>query len=643
MSPTRARHALVPLALVALLAALWAVTGQHALAQTAPTITSVTPSSGPASGGTAVAITGTNFQAGAVAGTEVTFNGVAGTVTAVTSTQITVTTPPGAPGPVLIRVTNPSGESTTINGAFTYSGPAPTVDDVTPDTGPSTGGTTVVIDGTGFVSGATVRFGGTLATGVTVNSSTRITAVTPARPAGTVTVQVTNPDAQSGSLLNGFTYTPAAAPTVSTVSPTSGSTGGGTPVVITGTGFVNGATVRFGTANATSVVVTGSTQITAVTPAHAAGTVSVQVTNPDGQSGTRASAFTYVTTPTPTVTSVSPNFSPLAGGVVVTITGTNFQPGAVASFGGTNSPSTVYVSANQVQAVAPARATAGTVSVRVTNTDGKYGTLSNAFTYGNPTPTIASLAPTSGTTAGGTDVTITGTNFYPGTTVTFGGTSAVSVNVLNTTTLIARTPARPAGTVAVTVRSATGQTATRNNAYTFRAPAVVTGISPSSGVTTGGTLVTITGSGFTAGSTVTIGGTPATNVNVVNSNQITARTPAHAVGTAVVQVMSADFIVATGAPTFTYTVAPPAGTIVSGTMPTSGVGLILFSGGNNDQLTAAGVAGGCAVSRISFFATVGGQFVVYIPATNIALVNAAWNQHFANNIPANTPLLAVCR
>ena len=75
-----------------------------------------------------------------------------------------------------------------------------TVTQISPSSGPSAGGTSVRISGTGFVSGATVSFGGAAATQVTVTSSTSITATTPAHSAGAVTVTVINPDNSSGSL-----------------------------------------------------------------------------------------------------------------------------------------------------------------------------------------------------------------------------------------------------------------------------------------------------------------------------------------------------------------------------------------------------------------------------------------------------------
>ena len=119
-----------------------------------------------------------------------------------------------------------------------------------------------------------MSLGGTAATGVTVVNSTSITATTPAHAAGTVNVIVTNSDTQSGTLTQGFTYTTVSnpAPTLTGISPASGAAAGGTAVTITGTGFLAGATVSLGGTQATGVTVMNSTSITAITPAHAAGT-----------------------------------------------------------------------------------------------------------------------------------------------------------------------------------------------------------------------------------------------------------------------------------------------------------------------------------------------------------------------------------
>ena len=139
--------------------------------------------------------------------------------------------------------------------------PAPTVSSINPTSGSANGGTPVTITGTGFLAGATVKLGGTAATGVTVVSSISITATAPAHAAGAASVVVTNTDAQNGTLTNGYTYTAVnPAPTVSSINPTSGSANGGTPVTITGTGFLAGATVKLGGTAATGVTVVSSTR-----------------------------------------------------------------------------------------------------------------------------------------------------------------------------------------------------------------------------------------------------------------------------------------------------------------------------------------------------------------------------------------------
>jgi len=84
--------------------------------------------------------------------------------------------------------------------------PAPAISSVTPNFGPTSGGSLVTIAGANFQAGAAVTFGGAAASGVTVLDSSTMTALTPAHAAGAVNVVVTNPDAQSATLASGFTY-----------------------------------------------------------------------------------------------------------------------------------------------------------------------------------------------------------------------------------------------------------------------------------------------------------------------------------------------------------------------------------------------------------------------------------------------------
>jgi len=354
---------------------------------TPPKLTGISPASGPTTGGTTVAITGTDFQQGAT----VVFGDVpAAKINSVTSTSIEAVTPVHNPGIVDVTVTNPDTRSDTLLGAFTFAGsplpiggPAPTISSALPNSGPVIGGTVVTITGTDFQSGATVTFGQSPAAAVVFSSATQLLATTPAHAAGPVDVIVRNPDTQSATVSGGFTYQPVPAPTISGLLPTSGPAAGGTLVTITGTNFLAGATVSFGGVAAASVMVASSTQIGAVTPPHAAGVVDVWVTNLDSQLATLASGFTYVLPP-PTISGVSPTTGPIGGGTVVTITGTNFQNSATVTFAGAAATSVTVNSSTQIAATTPAHA-AGTVDVRVTNPDNQSATLPSGFTFGTVT------------------------------------------------------------------------------------------------------------------------------------------------------------------------------------------------------------------------------------------------------------------
>jgi hypothetical protein len=280
---------------------------------------------------------------------------------------------------VNVVVTNSDNQTGTLNNGYSYgaANPAPTVSAISPATGTTAGGTAVTITGTGFLTGATVKLGGTTATGVNVVSSTSITATAPAHSAGSVSVVVINTDSQSGTLTNGYSYTNPA-PKVTSIAPTSGPAAGGTNVTITGTGFLSGATLSLGGAVATGVNVVNSTSITATTAAHAAGVVNVVVTNSDSQSSTLANAYTYVAAPT--VTAINPATGPIAGGNGATITGANFVSGATVSFGGTAATGVTVAGSAVITATPPAHS-AGTVEVVVANPDGQSSKLTNGYTY----------------------------------------------------------------------------------------------------------------------------------------------------------------------------------------------------------------------------------------------------------------------
>jgi len=125
-----------------------------------------------------------------------------------------------------------------------------------------------------------------------------------------------------------------------TVTPSTGSTAGGTAIVI-GVSGVNGGTttVTIG-GNACTSIAVYSTQINCTTPAGTAGQKDIVVTQSSG-SVTLTNGFTYATPPT--VSSVSPNSGNGAGGTSITITGSNFVSGATVTVGGSSCTSVVFI------------------------------------------------------------------------------------------------------------------------------------------------------------------------------------------------------------------------------------------------------------------------------------------------------------
>jgi uncharacterized protein with beta-barrel porin domain len=275
----------------------------------------------------------------------------------------------------------PSARDSIIALSVSCSAPAPTIMGLSQVAGPTAGGNTVNITGSGFTGASAVKFGAQDAVGYVVVNDTQIAASAPANGPGTYNVTVTS--ANGTSTTSSWTqYTYVAAPTVTAVSPAAGPTGGGTTVVITGTGFSaapgTGA-VKFGATNATYTI-NSNTQITATAPANAAGTYDITVTTPGGTSATSASdQYTYIAAPT--VTAVAPTAGPTSGGSTVVITGTNLSNATAVFFGGTAATGYTINSSTQIIATAPASAP-GTVNVRVTTPGGASATsISNQYTY----------------------------------------------------------------------------------------------------------------------------------------------------------------------------------------------------------------------------------------------------------------------
>ncbi|PIF35615.1 uncharacterized protein (TIGR03437 family) [Delftia sp. 60] len=503
-----------------------------------PTVNQILPSAGPATGSTPVRLDGTGF----LDVTGVQFGDTDALHFQVDSdTQITATSPAHSPGAVGIKLmTAANGAST--SGSFTYVA-APAITAISPVAGPTAGGSPVTLIGTGFAAApatGAVRFGAAAAA-YTVLSDTQITAMAPAGAAGTVDVTVaTIGGTSAASAADRYTY--VAVPTLTAISPAAGPTAGGTAVTLTGTGFsaapATGA-VRFGGV-AAAYTVHSDTQITAMAPAGAAGTVDVTVATVGGTSAASAAdRFTYVAAPT--LTAISPAAGPVAGGTAVTLTGTGFSAapatGAV-RFGAAAAAYTV-LSDTQITAMAPAGA-AGTVDVTVATIGGtSAASAGDRFTYAEA-PTVASLAPATGPSAGGTQVTLTGTHLSAASTVKFGHQYASGVSVLSDTQLTAISPPG-SGTVDLTVTSPGGTSAVTGSArFSYAGAPAITGLSTQRGPASGGSSVILSGSDFTGATAVRFGAVQATGFTVDSATRITATAPAGSPGTVAVSVTTPE-------------------------------------------------------------------------------------------------------
>ncbi|MDN0194554.1 IPT/TIG domain-containing protein [Streptomyces sp. S.PNR 29] len=420
----------------------------------APVVSSVSPNQGPASGGTTVTVTGSGFTGASL----VRFGSKTAAFTVNSSTQITAVSPSGT-GTVNVTVTTSQGTSTQ-QVTFTYA-QTPSLSSLSPGQGPAAGGTTVTLTGTNLSGATAVRFDG-VATSFTVDSATQITAVTPAHAAGAAAVTVTTP----GGTSNALTFTYLATPAVTGVSPERGPASGGTTVTLTGANLTGATAVRFDGLAATSFTVDSATQITAVTPAHAAGAAAVTVTTPAGTSNPDdPSAHFYYAAP-PSLTSLSPPSGTTAGGTLVTLTGNNLLGATAVRFDGTSATSFAIDSATQITALAPAHA-AGAAAVTVTTPGGTSNPV--GYTYLSA-PALTSLAPASGPTHAGAVVTLTGSNLATTTSVKFGSTPA-AFTVVSPTQVTAVVPAGPAGPVTITATNPAGT----SNGLTYQrtgAPAV---------------------------------------------------------------------------------------------------------------------------------------------------------------------------
>jgi hypothetical protein len=429
---------------------------------TEPTISSsggLTPSTALAgSASFQLTVTGSNFQNGSVV--QWNANGTAtplatGFSSSTTLNALVPATLVTTPGISFVSVLNPD-KSTSNSVTFTISGSVPNVTTLTPASAAAGSQTLqLTITGTGFATTSVAQWNGT-AIPTNFVSQTQLNATVSSSllsVVGTAFVTVVNP---GGNITSGATFT-VAGPTLTTISPSSAVSGGASlTLTLTGTNFVigsvaswNGTVLPTTIASATSATAQLSSNLLAT-----AGTFAVIVTNPGG-SVTAAQFFTLSAPAAPIITGVTPT-SAIAGGPAfqLTVAGTGFVSGAVLQWNGT-SVATTFVSATQLSALISNTliATAGTANITV-QIPGAPLSASSQFPI-NP-PSITTMSPTT-VAAGGPafQLTVTGGNFIPGSTVQWNGTSLPTIynSATQLTADVAANLIASGGTASITVQN----------------------------------------------------------------------------------------------------------------------------------------------------------------------------------------------
>ncbi|MCD6506085.1 IPT/TIG domain-containing protein [Candidatus Poribacteria bacterium] len=515
----------------------------------APSITSVSPSSGELGSSISVIITGVNLVGNnSISGglieenlPTISFGAVPITVSSlsyVDTTQISATfdlTAEGlSAGTYTFTITNPGGIQTSNQCGFTVVSP-PTVTGASPGRGNlGASNLDVQITGSDFVDGATVEFSGTGITvnSVTFNSSTSLTVnidISSTAALGKRDIKVTNPGIGTTPAVGNDLFEVVGPPSITSVSPSQANRGAYiTHFTVTGTNFVGTPTITFSGDGITVVSVNSITSTTLdvniqISPTATEGIRNITVTNAGGVSVTRNNAFNVLGDVT--VTGVNPSsLNRGVNNINLTISGTNFMNGVTVSFNGTgitvnsvtyNSPTSLTVNVD----VSPS-ASLGSRNVTVTNPYSISRTGANLFTVLGSVD-VTGISPDVASTGGsGMSVTITGNNFTSGATVTIGGCAVTSAVVVDSHTINAvLNVTGGAGTYDVTVTNPGGSTDTLSNGFTILAAPAVTDISPSSGSQGATNMdVVITGERFVPGASVSFSGGGIT----VNSTSVDA-------------------------------------------------------------------------------------------------------------------------
>ena len=293
-----------------------------------------------------------------------------------------------------------------------------------------------------------------------------------------------------------------------------------------GAGLVAGSTlVASDPAVSVGAVVWAGTQVffqLTVPQGTAIGHVDLVVIEPGGDEAVLPAAI-EITPPDPVVTLVSPNQGSAGGGTLVTLSGSNFHPGARIVIGDriyVDGAGATVLGANTIELTTVATSP-GTFDVVVIDASGVEGRAAAGYQFSSA-PALGVVFPSAGSDTGGTDVTLTGSGFLPGLTVTIDGVQQPAVAVESATRAHVTTIAGvTGGPYVLEAMNSDGGSAQALFSYVATADPTVGAVTPASGPTAGGTTVTVEGQDFVEGLEVWFGADPSTGQGGVQASSVT--------------------------------------------------------------------------------------------------------------------------
>lgn len=423
--------------------------------------------------------------------------------------------------------------------------PTPSLSFLTPSSASAgSPGFTLTVNGSNFVSGAVVRWGGSDRATSFISSGQLTASITSSDIAssGTAAVTVFNP-APGGGLSGALSFTingaPNPAPLISSLTPNSANSGSpGFTLTVNGSSFVAGAIVRWNGADRTTTFLSAN-QLTAnllTADLATAGSANVSVFNPAPGGGTSPSATFTITAapnPAPAITSLSPS-SGAAGAPAFTLTvnGTGFAPSSVVRWNNADRP-TLYVGATQLTATISAGdiVSVGSATVIVYTPAPGGGTSAGVtFTINNPGPMVTTLSPSTASAGGPAfALTVNGSGFVPASVVRWNGAdrATVFVGANQLTATIPATDIAATGTASITVFNGSpggGLSGAATLPIQNPVPAITT-LSPDTvGAGSGAFTLTVNGTNFAAGAIIRWNGSDRPTT-FVSASQLTAQIP----------------------------------------------------------------------------------------------------------------------